>query len=251
MTAPGLAEAVHAGHGIICAVGAGGKKTLLYHLLENHPGRAAMTTTVFTYQPPRRLAATLIVDDETGLRRRVPATEHTPVLYARPSDKAGRLAGVSADALADIHGRGGFGITVVKADGARMRLVKAPREDEPVIPACADVVLLVSSVHALARPLDERIAHRLDRVLALTGMSEGQLLTPAALARLYTHPEGLARGCGAATPVPVLNMVDGPTAREAAEETARHILANGERYDRVVLTSNRAPGLLVDVIRRS
>ena len=32
--------------GIVCAVGAGGKKTTLYALARRHPGRIALTTTV-------------------------------------------------------------------------------------------------------------------------------------------------------------------------------------------------------------
>ncbi|WP_290637030.1 selenium cofactor biosynthesis protein YqeC [Aquisalimonas sp.] len=245
-----LLEALGIREGIVCAVGAGGKKTLLYHLLQHYPGRTAMTTTVFTYQPPPRLEATVVVDDETQLRTLVPQHAAPRILYAQPTDKAGRLAGVSAETLAGIHADGGFGLTAVKADGARMRLIKAPRDDEPRIPAYADTALLVGSVHALARPVNDRIAHRLDQVLAITELAEGQLLTPAAMARLYTHPHGLLQGTGSATPVPVLNMVDSGVAREAAETTARHILDGSDRFDRVVLTSLKAPGLLVDVIRR-
>ncbi|WP_290653470.1 selenium cofactor biosynthesis protein YqeC [Aquisalimonas sp.] len=245
-----LYEALGAERGIVCAVGAGGKKTLLYHLLQHHPGRTAMTATVFTYQPPPKLAAAVVVDEETALRDRVPSHSAGRILYAQPCSKVGRLAGVSAQTLAAIHREGAFALTVVKADGARMRQIKAPRDDEPIIPACADVALLVGSVQALARPVNERIAHRLDRVLAITGLCEDQLLTPADMARLYTHPQGMLRGCANVTPVPVLNMVDTPAARRAAEETARHILDGGERFDRVVLTSLKQPGLLVDVIRR-
>lgn len=243
-----LLRALEAESGVICAVGAGGKKTLLYHLLEHHPGRAAMTATVFTYEPPRHLEAAVVLDTEAALRERVPGHRAARILYAQPSDKRGRLAGVSGETVAAIHRDGAFAITAVKADGARMRRIKAPREDEPMVPACADTVLLVTSLRALARPVDARIAHRLDRVLAITGLTEGQLLTPAALARLYTHPEGLLRGCGAARPIPVVNMVDDEDDHTAACEVARHILAGSERFDRVVLTSRRRPGLLVDVV---
>lgn len=250
MTDATLATALGADNGIICAVGAGGKKTLLYHLLENHDGRAAMTTTVFTYQPPPRLRATVLVDDEEGLRATVP-TAPAPVLYAQASDKAGRLAGVSDTTIRAIHTDGQFDLTAVKADGARARLVKAPRADEPVVPACAERTLLIASIHALARPLDERIAHRLDEVLAITGLERGDWLTPATLARLFTDPQGLGRGIGTSQPIPVLNMVDTAAERDQAETTARLILEHGPAFDRVVLTSNRSPGLVVTTVRRS
>ena len=250
MTTEALLEALGAERGIVCAVGAGGKKTLLYHMLQHYPGRTAMTATVFTYEPPRKLEADVVVDQEDSLRETIPRHPGGRILYAQPADKPGRLAGVSGDTIAHIHAAGRFDLTAVKADGARMRLVKAPRDDEPLIPSCADIVLLVGSVHALARPLNDRTAHRLERALAVTGMTENQLLTPATMARLYTHPEGLLRGCDAVQAVPVLNMVDTGMAREAANETARHILAGNNRFDRVVLTSLKSPHLLVDVIRR-
>lgn len=250
MTTEALAEALGAERGIICAVGAGGKKTLLYHLLQHHPGRTAMTATVFTYEPPKRLDAAVVVDAETALRERVPGHLAGRILYARPSDKAGRLAGVTTETLTAIHRRGGFDLTLVKADGARMRRIKAPRHDEPVIPDTADVVLLVGSVHALARPVNDRIAHRLEQVLRVTGMTEDQLLTPATMAKLFTHPEGLLRGCDNVTAVPVLNMVDSDDDLVAAREVARHILQGNARFDRVVLTSIRRPDLLVETVRR-
>ena len=42
-----LLDLLDASTGVVCAVGAGGKKTLLNHLATTHPGRVALTTTVF------------------------------------------------------------------------------------------------------------------------------------------------------------------------------------------------------------
>ena len=43
-----LLDLLGARSGIVCAVGAGGKKTVLQHLAAAHPGRVAMTATGVT-----------------------------------------------------------------------------------------------------------------------------------------------------------------------------------------------------------
>ena len=207
---------------------------------------------VFTAAFPRRLGAHPLVTERADLPAALAqTTDHRRVAFARPSAKSGRVAGIAPELVAPCHRRGAFDLTLVKADGARARLVKSPRADEPVVPACAERTLLIASIHALARPLDEGIAHRLDEVLAITGLNKGDWLTPATLARLFTDPRGLSRGVGASQPVPVLHMVDTAAEREHAEMTARLILEHGPAFDRVVLTSNRAPGLLVTTIARA
>ena len=44
------------------------------------------------------------------------------------------------------------------ADGARMRLLKAPKPDEPVVPRSCDTVIAVLSAQAIGRPLDDQVA---------------------------------------------------------------------------------------------
>ncbi len=63
------------------------------------------------------------------------------VAYACPGDKPGRRAGASPPTIERIHREGGFAATYVKADGARMRMVKAPGADEPALPESATTVL--------------------------------------------------------------------------------------------------------------
>ncbi len=64
MNADQLLDLFHARSGIICAVGAGGKKSILYHLLRTHPGRTAFAATVFTRTFPGDLGLTPIVAEE-------------------------------------------------------------------------------------------------------------------------------------------------------------------------------------------
>ena len=250
MSATALFQALKAERGLVCAIGAGGKKSTLYGLLERHPGRAAMTASVFTYQPPRGLKAHVLVADASTLRHRITPQSAAPLLYACPADKPGRLAGPPAEQILELHRQGAFDLSLIKADGARMRRIKVPGAHEPFIPEFANIVLVVSSLLAIGEALTDRVAHRLERVLRVTGQREGSPITAATMSALYTHPEGLQQGTVDHHLVPVLNMADEPEQRSLGREVAARILGESDRYDRVVLLSNREPDLLVDVILR-
>jgi len=245
-----LLDLFKARHGVVCAVGAGGKKSTLYALTRAHPGRHAITTTVFMAYFPADLDADVVVDAPAALARRVCTADARRVAYACPGDKDGRHGAVAPELVRRLHDECAFETTFVKADGARMRWIKAPREDEPVLPpgplAC---VIPVLSARVLGERLSDRIAHRLDRVTAVTGLREGQLVEPVHLAALLTHPEGVTKGSGRAPLVPVINMVDDPARAAAARRAAELALEQDARLTHVVLaTMRRIDDPIVDVV---
>jgi len=245
-----LLNAMHAHSGIVCAVGAGGKKTTLYRLLAAHSGRVGLSATSFTYTFPDDLPAEVHVAELETLLSAVPASSARRVAYARPSDKKGRLGGLDAADILTIHRSGRFDLTLLKADGARMRRIKCPGDHEPTIPACADTVLMVQSAAALGRTLDERVAHRPECVSAVTGLALGKTIQPNHLGRIFSHPEGLLKDTHTFRVIPVLHMVDTPELEAQAREVAIHALAASHRFDHVVLTSARRDIYLVDIVRR-
>jgi len=235
-----LIDALEARTGIVCVVGAGGKKSILYRLLREHAGRVALTATVHTTEFPDDLPAERIVDEEDALAPRVlVAARSGSVAYACPSSKAGRLGGVSASTLRSLHARAGFAATFVKADGARMRWIKAPADDEPVTVADAETVVTVVSARAIGEPLSDRIAHRVERIEAITGIERGMLMTAEAVARLLASEEGALRGVDRARVVPVINMVDNASQEQKARAVAIAALAMTSRFDRVILSCLR------------
>jgi len=245
-----LLEALDARRGILAAVGAGGKKTTLYQIFSAHPGRVALTTTTFITDFGPELGAEILVAPEDELEEKVRASRARKVAYATPSDKPGRVAAVSGERIARLHREGGFDLTLVKADGARSRLLKAPAPHEPSLPEATDTVLLILSLQALGRPLSETIAHRPERVSALTGRPLGEPVTIPDFVALYTHENGLLQGTSGKRAIPVLNMVDDDRLLPAARAIAEATLAACPRFERFVLTSLRRPGYLVEVVRR-
>jgi probable selenium-dependent hydroxylase accessory protein YqeC len=211
----------------------------------------AFTTTVHTLPPPDALGARIVIEAEQDLEDGIDALGDAPfIAYACPGDKPGRLAGVPAERIDALHAALRFDVTLVKADGARMRWVKAPADDEPVLTPGMTTLLPVLSARALGEPLTERIAHRVERLAALTGATPGEAFLPGHAARLLASRHGLLKGAGAARVVPVINMVDDPDRQRLATETAERALQLSERFDRVVLARLKDPDPVVAVIER-
>lgn len=247
-----LLEVLHAKEGIICAVGAGGKKTTLYALAKRHPGRIGVTSTVLLPPFPRTLVAKrVIADDPTLLPQVVAAARSSPIVaFARHCEKPGRIAGLHPDRLLAIQAMAGFDALLVKADGARMRSIKAPADYEPVIPEGTRTVLALISAATLGLPLSEQIAHRVEHISAVTGARRGQPLRPEHLARLLASDHGALKGVGEATVIPILNAVDDEPRREQAVETAQRALEMTGRFDQVVLAAMHQANPLVQIVRR-
>ena len=246
-----LLDLLEARAGIVCATGAGGKKSVLFAIAARHPGRIAFTTTVHTLPPPEALGATVIIAPERQLEAELGRHAGARLLaYACPGDKPGRLTGVPGERIDALHAACGFDVTLVKADGARMRWVKAPGDDEPVLPSGMTTLIPVLSARALGEPLAERIAHRVPRIAEVSGATVGAPFLPEHAARLLTSARGLLKGAGDARIVPVINMVDDPERRRLAVETAERALALGTRLDRIVLARLKDPDPVVAVFER-
>jgi probable selenium-dependent hydroxylase accessory protein YqeC len=237
-----LIDALEAREGIVCAVGAGGKKSVLYQLAREHHGRFALTATVHTTVFPDELGLQSIIDDEARLRQRVRAADASRcVAYACPSSKSGRHAGATPETVRAIHDEGCFDATFVKADGARMRWIKAPAPDEPIVVPGSDLVIPVVSARALGEPLGERVAHRVDHVAAVTGVAPGERLTPEAVGRLLASERGALYRTAGGRVAPVINMVDNDDKEELARAAATAAIAMTSRFDRVVLCCMQRP----------
>lgn len=246
-----LLELLGAHRGMVCATGAGGKKSVLFAIVARHPGRVAFTTTVHTLPPPEALGASVVIAPEDRLEVELHAHDAARfVAYACPGDKPGRLAGVPPARIDALHAALRFDVTLVKADGARMRWIKAPADDEPVLTPGMTTLIPVLSARALGEPLTERIAHRVERVAALTGAAPGGVFLPAHAARLLASDAGLLKGAADAHVVPVINMVDDPARLRLATAAAEQALALTARFDRIVLARLRDPDPVVAVIER-
>ncbi|NIB99132.1 selenium cofactor biosynthesis protein YqeC [Halobacterium sp. R2-5] len=229
-----LVDAVDA-EGVVCAVGAGGKKSLLY-ALAGRVERAAVTATVRIPIFDEHVSRVVVTDDPATVVRE---TAEWPVGVVPEREREDRYRGYEPAEIASLADAGADAV-LVKADGARTRRVKAPGDHEPQIPGCADVVVPIASVRSVGEPLDEGVAHRPERVAAITGRSVGDEIRAEDVATVLAHSDGGMKGIPeGATVIPLVNMADDAALVETAEEIAAGV---HERADvpKVVVTSLKA-----------
>ncbi len=243
---------------LVALVGAGGKTSAAWRLLHtlaaaSHPVVFSTTTHVFE---PQNFPLLLTPDPTTdeviaGLgagRALLLAAGRGQVGQAElaahsvyPAHSL-KLAGLSPQVLDRLAQALPQVTWLVEADGARGRLVKAPAEHEPLIPASAGRVIVVAGLAALGQPLDERVAHRPELIAQLLEISPGTLLEPDHLARLIADPRAGCKGIPAAAEIVVLlSHRDEDGALPAAQTIAQHLI--GGRIRRVVAANLRNSAL--------
>lgn len=247
-----LEQALGIRSGVLCVVGAGGKKTLLYRLAGELPGRVALTTTVLTPPFARHADQVIVVEHPLSLvaQLREEAQPARIVGIAHPSEKHNRWAGLTREEVDSLANLRVFDTILVKADGARSRWIKVPGPEEPIIPSSVTAVVPVVSARALGQPLDETTAHHPERVAELAGARVGARIEPEHLAALLSSPLGALKDVGTALVVPVINMVDDDATRAQAYEAAERALQRTNRFERVLLTSLTAPDPVVAIVER-
>ena len=243
-----VVDALDAAEGTTCVVGAGGKKTTMA-ALAGRLDRAIVTATVRIPIFDEWAGRVVVTDDPVGtvgsaLDRS--DAEEWPLGVVPEREREDRYRGYDPETIDRL---GEFDVPILlKADGARMRRFKAPDDHEPRLPASADTVVAVASVHVVGEPLSEELVHRVPEVSRITGLEPGDEITPAAVAAVLASDRGGRKDVPeGATYVPLLNMVDDA----GLEANARAVAAElHDRLDvpRVVLAEMRADDPVVDVV---
>jgi molybdenum cofactor cytidylyltransferase len=172
---------------LVAIVGGGGKSSLMFALAAALPGRVVMTTTTRIFASQMKLAPCIAADDDVALARHLDEFEASLLIVG--GVQGDRAHGVPLDLPARLLAHPRVDHVVVEADGSRMLPVKAPAEHEPVVPLGTDHVVAVAGIDALSAPIAD-VAHRPERVSAITGLATDQHLTPEALARVLASPDG-------------------------------------------------------------
>jgi len=242
-----------AGRGLVAVVGAGGKKTTLWRLAERHD-RAVVTAATRIPMFEERVTEVVETDDpvaavESALEREAAGESPWPLgLVPGRADEV-RYEGygrATVSALADAVG-GDLDAILLKADGARNRLFKAPGEHEPQVPGRADTVLPIAGAKVVGEPLDEAHVHRPELVGEIAGLEPGRTIEPVHVARVLSSDRGgLKRVPEGATVVPVVNMCDDAELAAVGREVAKGVLDRAA-VPRVVL-ARMDRGRVVEVV---
>ena len=243
-----LLTALAATKGVVCLVGAGGKKTTMYALARSHPGKVLLSSTSHMY-PYARDQVDQIVMLEDGESAMPDVAAYRIVAVATKSQTPKRIGGLSGQRIHDLYHDLGFDVCIIKADGARARWIKTPGPHEPLIPSFADTVIPVVSAKVVGRPLQDDIAHRPERLARFFDINLGDPILPRHVVELLSSATGALKGVGRATVVPLINMVDDDQLHQQARQIARATLARSERVSRIVLASMKH-ARIVEIVER-
>lgn len=228
---------------MISLVGAGGKTTLMFCLARElvlRGKKVITTTTTKILEPSSEETCRLVVSSDGKEIQHLTALHldrDRHLTVARERLESGKLKGVSPEVAANLWDATGADTVIVEADGAAGRPVKAPREQEPVIPSNTTLVIALLGLDGVGQPLNDENAFQPGLISRITGARLGGEMTGPVLAKLMTHREGIFKGAPAGSRVvSFINKVDLPGGLEKGRILAREILNRRHpQIERVVL----------------
>jgi len=231
---------------MISLVGAGGKTTLMFSLageLRMLNRRVITTTTTKIYPPAAEESPRLLL----GGPEVFPSIELDLIHYGHITWAAGRsaenkLLGGSLPDLAHLWARGWADYLIVEADGSARRPIKAPNQNEPVVPLESTCFISVLGLSALGQPLHSNWGFRPEIISRLTGIQSGTPFTAEGLANLAAHPLGGLKGRGPGMRgVIFLNQLDSQPEGHLLRHLAESILSKGQGQIERVLVGQLKP----------
>ncbi len=218
---------------LVAFVGAGGKSTLMLRLgaeLADRGQRVIMTTT--TKLGPDQVTGTVC-------RSALPVAVNECLALSRQvfiviAEDGRKVTGPLPEEVDRLFSESTAQFVLVEADGARGRSIKAPAPHEPVIPSAATIVVVVSRLDAIGRPLREA-AHRPELVALLTGLGPEQAVGVQQVVTLLGHPQGGLKGVPEQARVVVALTGSEPGERQRAGRLVAQGLGIEPRIDRIRL----------------
>ncbi|HWP49061.1 MAG TPA: selenium cofactor biosynthesis protein YqeC [Candidatus Limnocylindrales bacterium] len=210
---------------VVSVVGSGGKTTLiteLAHQLTRKGLKVLSTSTTHAQKPTSyQTEKWLIAEEETDLlaaiQKHFKSYHHITVLgqYIRKD----KLKGLDPALVCKLNSYRLADVVLVHADGARKKSFKAPREDEPIIPACSTRCILVVGSDIIGKTLNEENVHRPEMVTHFTSLQMGETITTDTIVQIVNHPQTyfckVPPGCPL---ILYLSKVGNPQRQQWAEE---------------------------------
>ncbi|MGM0652643.1 MAG: molybdenum cofactor cytidylyltransferase [Bacillota bacterium] len=197
--------------GVISFIGGGGKTTFISQMASEltAAGYKVLITTTTKFYPFPGLPLFTSENESTEM---IKLTNHfhnnNIAVYGRKLNEENKVEGIAASEVQRITD-GLRTIILVEADGSKGLPVKGYNPDEPVIPACTELVIAVAGAEALNKRLTSKTVHRPYQLAAAIKSRTGSLLNEERMARVFGNMLEKAReqAPGAET-LCILNKVD-------------------------------------------
>jgi probable selenium-dependent hydroxylase accessory protein YqeC len=176
---------------VVAFVGAGGKSGAILAVCEGllQAGMKVLVapTTKMLLGEADKIGPLVTSEDADGLLNKAEnALSEAPAVVAGSGMiSKNRVGGVEPAWIGDLAGLAD--VVLIEADGSRRRPIKGTADHEPAIPTAATLVVAIANVRALGMPVDDEHVHRPEVFSELTGIGQGQSITPGAFATALAH----------------------------------------------------------------
>lgn len=227
---------------VICFVGSGGKTTALFQLARQLINRRSSIkdykSIIVTATSHLGIWQTSFADHHiiAGKADKMELPTEGVILVTGEID-GDRTKPVNSNTLNWLHAKTETDEIplLIEADGSRQKPLKAPAEHEPPIPEFADIIIYVLGLSGLGKPLHEDHVHRAEIFSQISGLAPGESISPQALFKLLTHPQGALKNIPPnARRIAFLNQADTPELQSIGGALAYELL---NEYDSVIVGS--------------
>lgn len=172
---------------VIAVVGGGGKTSLIYRLADEllDRGKKVIITTT-THMAGESELPFARGGDAVEVKEMLDREGY--VITAEYEEETGKYASLKEGKLEELKEL--CDVMLIEADGAKHHPVKVPAEWEPVIPACADLVISVIGLDCLGQPIRQS-AYRMERTSKFLKKSLEAPITEEDIVKIATSICGL------------------------------------------------------------
>ncbi len=214
-----LLQIDHDKYSVIAVVGGGGKTSLIYRLTDEllDKGKKVIITTT-THMAGETELPFARGGDTDKVRELLDSEGY--VIAAEYDEKTGKYTSLAEGKLEELKGL--CDVVLVEADGAKHHSVKVPAEWEPVIPACADIVISVIGLDCLGQPICQS-AYRMERTSEFLKKSLQAPITEDDVVKIASSICGLFKDVEERVYRVYLNKSDVLPEKEAAEHIVKKL----------------------------
>ena len=198
---------------VIAVVGGGGKTSLIFRLTDEllARGKKVIITTT-THMTGESELPFVRGGDACGVKETLEREGY--VIAAEYEEETGKYAALPDEKLEELKEL--CDVMLVEADGAKHHPVKVLAEWEPVIPACADLVISVIGLDCLGQPISQS-AYRMERTSEFLKKSLDAPITEEDIVKIATSICGLFKDVEERIYRVYLNKSDVLAGKEPAE----------------------------------
>lgn len=160
---------------IVVFIGAGGKTSTLvalgYELAEM--GWRVLATTTTSIETDQLSLLPRAISPESGSRIISHALTEDRFVFLYDHIKGEEVYGADPNLISRLIDQVDSDVILIEADSSQGRPLKAPYDDEPVIPPATSLIIQVSSLSAIGKPLDEEHVYNVHAIIDRYGFPHG------------------------------------------------------------------------------